>query len=89
MLGVSSSRWLSSHDQCQAWMRGHNNLMGCCNGTTPERKVGAQPVSAVKIARPRFSRPAGLAEWALATRNGRFGWWWDVGGNLVFLPRPD
>jgi hypothetical protein len=91
MLGVSSSRWLSSHDQCQAWMRGHNDLMGCCNGTTPERKVGAQPVSAAKNCTAAFftagwlgGMGAGITQ--RATRNGRFGWWWDVGGIWYFYP---
>jgi hypothetical protein len=87
MLGVSSSRWLSSHDQCQAWMRGHNNLMGYCNGTRAQSwrttRFGRKKLHG-RVFHGRLAWRNG--RWHHATRNGRFGWWWDVGGIWYFYP---
>ena len=68
-------------------MRGHNNLMGYCNGTRAQSwrttRFGRKKLHGC-VFHGRLAWRNG--RWHHATRNGRFGWWWDVGGIWYFYP---
>jgi len=58
------------------------------SATAAKRKIAAQSLAHAEFRRQCLSgRLAwGQGRWHHATRNGRNGWWWDVGGVWYFYP---